>query len=107
MTDAAIIDALYAVIASRKGGDGEASYTARLFAAGTRRIAQKVGEEAIETALAAAAGERQALIGEAADLVYHLLVLLADADITPGELYAELERRKGTSGLAEKAARGK
>ncbi len=86
---------LWQVLEQRKTTAPEASYTARLLAAGTQRIAQKVGEEAVEMALAAVAGEasHEALIGEAADLLYHLLVLLLDRGVDPGEIAAELRRR--------------
>ena len=101
-----VIDRLYDVIASRKGGDADASYTAKLFAKGTDKIAQKLGEEAVETVIAAVTKDRDGTVGESADLLYHLLVLWADADIRPEDVLAELERREGTSGIAEKAARG-
>jgi phosphoribosyl-ATP pyrophosphohydrolase len=97
---------LYDTISSRKGGDTGVSYTAKLFDLGTEKIAQKLGEEALETVIAAVAGNRDALIGESADLLYHLLVAWADAGILPEDVMIELERREGTSGLAEKAGRG-
>jgi len=103
VTDA--LDDLYAVIESRRGADPEASYVARLLAGGTPRVAQKLGEEAVETVIAALTGERRALIDESVDLLFHLLVLWADGGVRPGEVMKELERRRGTSGLAEKAAR--
>jgi len=96
---------LEATIAARRGGDPAASYVARLFAKGTPKIAQKVGEEAVEAVIAAVAGDRAGLVGEAADLLFHLSVLLADADVPIAEVMAELDRREGLSGLAEKAAR--
>jgi phosphoribosyl-ATP pyrophosphohydrolase len=96
---------LEATIATRRGGDPDVSYVARLFAKGTPKIAQKVGEEAVEAVIAAVAGDRAGLVGEAADLLFHLTVLLADADIPVAEVMAELDRREGLSGLAEKAAR--
>lgn len=103
-----ILERLFAVIAGRKGGDGDGSYTARLFAAGPERIAQKVGEEAFETALAsvsASPGNAARLVAESADLLYHLAVLWAACNVTPAQVWAELAHREGTSGLAEKAAR--
>jgi phosphoribosyl-ATP pyrophosphohydrolase len=100
-----VIDRLFATILSRKGGDPEASHTARLFAKGRIKIAQKVGEEAVETALAAVTGGPKELTAEAADLVFHLLVLMAECGVTPDDLRAELARREGISGLAEKASR--
>ncbi len=103
--DARVLGELYRVICKRKGADPKTSHTAKLFAKGRAKIAQKVGEEAIETAIAAVAGGRGELAAESADLLYHLLVCWADAGVKPQEVWAELERRKGTSGLAEKAAR--
>ena len=96
---------LEATIAARRGGDPDASYVARLFTKGTSKIAQKVGEEAVEAVIAAVSGDRDGLIGEAADLLFHLAVLLADADVAIATVMAELDRREGLSGLAEKAAR--
>ena len=84
---------LEAVIRERAGRPPDTSYTAELFAAGTRRIAQKVGEEAVELALAATAGDRDEQLGEAADLLYHLLVLLASRDLQLADAVAVLERR--------------
>ncbi len=104
---AATLDRLHQVVAGRKGADPSGSYTAKLFARGRAKIAQKVGEEAVECALAAVQDDRAEIVKESADLLYHLLVLWADAGIDPEEIYAELERREGTSGLAEKAARPK
>jgi len=96
---------LEATIAARRGGDPDASYVARLFTKGTSKIAQKVGEEAVEAVIAAVSGDRDGLIGEAADLLFHLAVLLANADVPIATVMAELDRREGLSGLAEKAAR--
>lgn len=101
------LDRLHRVVASRKGADPDGSYTARLFSRGRAKIAQKVGEEAVECALAAVQDDRAEIVKESADLLYHLLVLWADADVSPDEIYAELERREGMSGIAEKAARDK
>ena len=101
----AVIDRLFETIASRKGGDAAESYTAKLFARGTDKIAQKLGEEAVETVIAAVTKDRHGMIGESADLIYHPLVLWADAGIRPEDVLAELERREGTSGIAEKASR--
>jgi phosphoribosyl-ATP pyrophosphohydrolase len=99
------IDKLFATIASRKGSDPETSYTAKLLKSGVERCAKKFGEEAVETALAAVAGNRQALVAESADVLYHLLVLWAAAGIEPGDVYAALKAREGQSGLDEKASR--
>jgi phosphoribosyl-ATP pyrophosphohydrolase len=102
--DGSILDRLFAVIASRRGGDPALSYTAKLLAEGTPRIAQKLGEEAVETAIAAVIGD-SGLVGESADLLYHLLVLWADAGVAPGEVWSALESRMGSSGIAEKRSR--
>ena len=104
---AEVLDHLYATITARRGGDPEQSYTARLFAAGRPAIAQKVGEESIETVIAALGPDDASVVGESADLLYHLLVLWADRDITPDAIWRELARREGTSGIVEKAARPK
>lgn len=99
------LDALEAVIRSRRGGDARNSYVAALFEKGRAKIAQKVGEEAVETAIAAVQGDRNALKGEAADLLFHLIVLLVDAGLRLDDVRAELAGREGLSGLVEKAAR--
>ena len=101
------LDALDALIRSRKGDDSATSYTAKLFHDGRAKIAQKVGEEATETVIAALGSDANALTMEAADLVYHLLVLLADAGLSLDAVREELARRTGTSGLTEKASRSK
>ena len=101
----AVIARLFDTIASRKGGDVSASYTAKLFARGTDKIAQKLGEEATETVIAALTGDTAELTAEAADLLFHLLVLLGAKDVALADVLAELDRREGTSGLDEKAAR--
>ncbi len=101
-----VLDRLFAVIEDRRGSDSAESYTARLLAEGADRIAQKLGEEAVETVIAATKQDRAALIGESADLLYHLLVLWAASDVGPGEVWAELARREGRSGLEEKRSRG-
>ena len=100
-----VLDELYAVIASRRGSDPAESYTAQLYAKGTHKIAQKLGEEAVETVIAAVAGQRTETVKESADLLYHLLVTWADAGIAPADVYAEIVRRQGLSGHSEKAAR--
>jgi len=102
-----ILDQLYATIVSRKGADAESSYTAKLFAKGRKKIAQKVGEEAVETVIAAMAETPDKVVGESADLLYHLSVLWADLGITPDQVWAELARREGISGIAEKNSRSK
>ena len=100
-----ILERLFSVIESRKGADPASSYTAKLLAEGKPKIAKKVGEEATETVIAATAGTPAEVARESADLLYHLLVLWAAAGVKPDEVWAELARREGTSGLAEKAAR--
>lgn len=100
-----ILDRLFATVANRKGADPETSYTARLFAKGRAKICQKLGEEGVETVIAGTAGTSDQVAAESADLLYHLLVLWADAGVKPEEVWAILEKREGTSGLAEKAAR--
>lgn len=96
---------LEAVIAARRDADPDSSYVAKLNAKGLKKIAQKLGEEATETVIAALVEDRQALVGEAADLLFHLVVLLNAKQVPLAEVFAELERREGTSGIAEKAAR--
>lgn len=96
---------LETLIHDRKGGDASASYVARLFDKGRKKIAQKFGEEAVETIIAALAEDDEALVGEAADTLFHLLILLADRGVALGDVLAELDRREGVSGLDEKAAR--
>ena len=100
-----IVDALYAVIESRRGGDPASSYTAQLLARGTGKIAEKVGEEAIESIVAALSEGPDALAEESADLIYHLCVLWADAGVRPEDVWAKLAERQGLSGLDEKANR--
>ncbi|MEQ9811201.1 MAG: phosphoribosyl-ATP diphosphatase [Azospirillaceae bacterium] len=99
------VDTLFQVIAARKGADPESSYTARLFARGPEQIAKKLGEEGVEAAIEIVRGDRDKLVCESADLLYHLLVAWAALDIEPERVWAELERRAGTSGLEEKAKR--
>ncbi|SMF08808.1 phosphoribosyl-ATP pyrophosphatase [Tistlia consotensis] len=102
---AEVLERLFATIESRKGADPASSYTAKLFAKGPNKIAQKVGEEAVETVIAATAEGRESLAAESADLLYHLLVLWAAHGLRPEEVWAKLAAREGTSGIAEKAAR--
>jgi phosphoribosyl-ATP pyrophosphohydrolase len=105
MSDATVLDRLYEVISSRRGGEPERSHTARLFAKGTSKIAQKLGEEAVEAVIAGIKGDRANLAHESADLLYHLLVLWADQGLKPEEVWVELERRRASSGVEEKASR--
>lgn len=102
---AATLDKLYETILSRKGADSGTSYTASLFAKGTAKIAQKVGEEAVETCIEALQGDKEKIKAESADLLFHLMVLWADQGIKPEDVYAVLESREGTSGIAEKNSR--
>jgi phosphoribosyl-ATP pyrophosphohydrolase len=90
-----ILDSLFATIESRRGADPESSRTAKLFARGTARIAQKVGEEAVETVIEAMRGDKAKLASESADLLYHLLVLWADRGVPPSAIWAELASREG------------
>lgn len=92
-------------IRQRRAADPSQSYVAKLTARGRAKIAQKLGEEAVETVIAAMADDREGIIGESADLIFHLLVLLADLDIPLAAVLDELDRREGVSGIAEKAAR--
>ena len=103
--DQQILNQLYAVIRQRKYQATENSYTASLYRQGTAHIAQKLGEEAIETVIEAVAGNPQAVIEESADLLYHLLVLWSDQDITPEQVLTVLSKRFGKSGLDEKKLR--
>ncbi len=105
--DEKILLTLFQVIKERKGADPESSYTARLYAKGVNKIAQKLGEEAVETAIAAVAEGNDRLVRESADLLYHLMVLWAAKGIEPDAVWEELERRFGTSGVAVKEARKK
>ncbi|PRY94803.1 phosphoribosyl-ATP pyrophosphatase [Hasllibacter halocynthiae] len=93
-------------VEARKGADPSTSWTAELLSRGPERCAEKFGEEAIEAIVEAVRGDRDALVREAADVLYHLLVMLAARDVTLAEVEAELARRAGTSGIEEKAGRG-
>lgn len=99
------LDKLSQTIAARKGADPATSWTAKLLSQGPEKCAEKFGEEAVEAIIAAVKGDRDNLKAEAADVLYHLLVMLAARDVPLSEVLAELERREGTSGIAEKAAR--
>jgi phosphoribosyl-ATP pyrophosphohydrolase len=104
MTDT--LTRLEQTILARRDGDPGSSYVASLRAKGRNKMAQKLGEEAVETVIAALSGDKAALTGEAADLLFHLIALLADCGVSLDDVRAELERREGTSGLDEKASRG-
>ena len=102
-----ILERLFETIVSRKTADPTTSYTAKLFSRGRARIAQKVGEEAVETVIAASTNDTAHIVTESADLLYHLLVLWADAGIRPEQVWQTLESRDGISGIAEKNSRTK
>jgi phosphoribosyl-ATP pyrophosphohydrolase len=101
--DPATLDRLFQAILDRRGGDPETSYTAKLFHRGRAKIAQKLGEEAIETVIEAIKDDKAKLAQESADLLYHLLVLWADAGLEPNDIYDVLAAREGVSGIAEKS----
>jgi phosphoribosyl-ATP pyrophosphohydrolase len=105
MPDSDAFNRLEATIRTRLGGDPDASYVAKLAAKGRAKIAQKVGEEAVETVIAAIANDKTGMVSESADLIFHLAVLLADAGLSLDDVRAELARREGVSGLDEKASR--
>jgi phosphoribosyl-ATP pyrophosphohydrolase len=100
-----MLDRLYATIDSRRGADPSTSYTAKLMARGRDKLAQKLGEEATEAVIEAVKGDTDKFIAESADLLYHLLALWATLDIKPDDVWDELARREGVSGLDEKAKR--
>ena len=101
----AVLDRLWQIIQSRRNADPQSSYTARLFVRGRAKIAQKLGEEAVETVIEGVGENSAALVAESADLIYHLLVLWAAAGVSPTEVAAELARREGMSGIEEKRSR--
>jgi len=96
---------LETIVHSRKDGNPGKSYVAKLFGKGRTKIAQKFGEESVETIVAALGEDDRALVGEAADVLFHLLILLAERDVPLADVLAELESREGLSGLAKKASR--
>jgi phosphoribosyl-ATP pyrophosphohydrolase len=104
MTDFSLSD-LERIIAERARSGDPDSWTAKLFSRGMEKAAQKLGEEAVETVIAAVGGDTKGLVSESADLLYHWLVVLAIAGVPLSDVMAELERRTGESGLAEKASR--
>jgi phosphoribosyl-ATP pyrophosphohydrolase len=101
----AALDRLWRVIDARRDADPKVSYTARLLARGRTKIAQKLGEEAVEAVIEGVRGDRTKLVGESADLLYHLFVLWADVGVMPTEVATELTRREGVSGIEEKRSR--
>ena len=106
-SDAVVLDRLFAVVESRRDADPTTSHSARLLSRGSAKVAQKFGEEAVECLIEAVAGNRDALVAESADVLYHLLVLWVSAGVAPNEVWGELVRREGISGIAEKAARAR
>ena len=105
VSDSAVLARLEQAIRSRRGADPKASYVASLHARGVPTMARKLGEEAVETVIAALGEDRQAVVGEAADLLFHLMVLLDARELTLADVVAELARREGVSGIEEKASR--
>ena len=99
------LDDLYATILSRKDADPDSSWTAKLLAKGPEKCAEKFGEEAVEAIIEAVKGDTEALTAEAADVIYHLLVMLASRGVELEDVMSELERRQSQSGIAEKASR--
>ncbi len=103
-----VLDRLWQTVESRRlAGDIEGSHSARLMARGTAKVTQKLGEEAVECVIEATLGHHEGTVSESADLLYHLVVVWVNAGIQPGEVWGELMRREGISGIAEKAARPK
>ena len=102
-----VLSRLAATIESRKGGDASDSYVASLFARGPDKCAEKFGEEAVEAIIEAVKGDREKLTSEAADVLFHLMVMLSSRDVKWDDVLAELERREGTSGIVEKKSRAK
>jgi phosphoribosyl-ATP pyrophosphohydrolase len=102
---ATVLDRLWSVVVSRRDADPAVSHSARLLSRGTAKVAQKFGEEAVECLIEAVAGNRDAVIAESADVLYHLIVLWVSADVSPDEVWAELKRREGVSGIVEKSSR--
>ena len=105
LATAEVLDRLWAVVLERRTADPAVSHSARLLQRGTAKVAQKFGEEAVECLIEAVAGNPRALVGESADVLYHLLVMWVAAGVEPAEVWAELARREGVSGIAEKASR--
>jgi phosphoribosyl-ATP pyrophosphohydrolase len=102
-----VLDRLWSVVVQRRSADPTVSHSARLLQRGTAKVAQKFGEEAVECLIEAVAGNRTALVGESADVLYHLLVMWVAVGVQPAEVWAELQRREGVSGIMEKASRPK
>lgn len=100
-----VLDRLWAVVMDRRSADPAHSHSARLLSRGTTKVAQKFGEEAVECLIEAVAGNNPALVSESADVLYHLLVMWVAAGIEPADVWSELVRREGVSGVVEKASR--
>ncbi len=98
-------DQLLATVVARRSADPASSYVAKLTAKGRAKLAQKLGEEAVEVVIAAVADDKAGLVSESADLIFHLALLLADAGLTFDDIRTELARREGVSGIDEKAGR--
>jgi phosphoribosyl-ATP pyrophosphohydrolase len=101
----AVLDRLFAVVMERRTADPAVSHSARLLSRGSAKVAQKFGEEAVECLIEAVAGNRDAMIAESADVLYHLIVLWVASGVHPEQVWSELIRREGVSGIAEKASR--
>ena len=106
-TSAAVLDRLWTVVEERRSADPTISHSARLLGRGTGKVAQKFGEEAVECLIEATSGTREGLIAESADVLYHLIVMWVNAGVRSDEVWHELQRREGVSGIAEKASRAK
>jgi phosphoribosyl-ATP pyrophosphohydrolase len=104
-TGAAVLDRLWSVVMSRRGADPAVSHSARLLSRGAAKVAQKFGEEAVECLIEAVRGDHDAVVAESADVLYHLVVVWVSTGVAPDEVWAELMRREGVSGIAEKASR--
>ena len=104
-TGSVVLDRLWSVVMSRREADPTVSHSARLLSRGTAKVAQKFGEEAVECLIEAVRGDRDAVIAESADVLYHLIVVWVATGVAPEDVWAELTRREGVSGIAEKASR--
>ena len=102
-----VIDELFGVIKKRKGGDPGTSYVARTLARGREHVAKKVGEEGVEVALAGALDDKKGVVSESADLLFHLLILWSDTGVAPADVFDELSKRRGVSGLARDSSKRK
>ena len=106
-TGAVVLDRLWSVIVSRRDADPSLSHSARLLSRGPAKVAQKFGEEAVECLIEVLRGDKTAVVGESADVLYHLIVMWVAAGVAPEEVWAELMRREGVSGITEKASRAR